>query len=526
MNELQKLIYNNGERLVPYASHGEPELIRHRSSYAFFHAVIASDLQACQKPLTKISIADLGFGSGYGCALLASLHSSQITGVDIGPECEIFARKYYGRLNVNYLIKDLTKFIPEAEPFDYVVSRGVLEHVPDGLNLVSQIKFRQRVMIDVPYDELPGNEHHVLTGIKEDSFMQLENCEIFYEDLDGRIFDAENKPEKANMIMAVISAPDLPKIGGMLQFPIEPISDTTLEVLSGVKAVGSCHYFEKADDLLSAVVNIVKETEVVVDIGCGILPMNYFRPKLHLMVEPWKEYSDILAYRHAGDKSVIIIRAGALEALSQLADNSVDSIFLLDVIEHLEKEVGLQVVIESERVAREQIVIFTPLGFMPQHMESNQADGWGLGGSTVQEHRSGWEPEDFSAAWSFYICEGFHGVDFKGESLSKPCGAFFAVRDFENKLSQPPEKMSDIRRPLPSEVEVQKLTAELEGKVAIAVAIVNEECERKVTIANEECERQRAISDEYRNEYHKLFQTRGLRLIRWIRKSIGIIGVR
>jgi hypothetical protein len=522
MNELQKLIYNDGERLVPYVSHGDNELIRHRSSYAFFHAVIASDLQANPKLGGQVSIADLGFGSGYGCALLSSLPSSQITGVDIGSECEVFARKYYGRSNVNYLIRDLTKFIPEAESFDYVVSRGVLEHVPDGLKLIKSINFQQRVMIDVPYDEAPGNEHHVLTGIKEEAFADLKDCEFFYEDLEGRIFDAGNKPEKANMIMAVISDPNLPKIGNLFKFPIEPVRDTKLEVLSGIKAIGSCYYFETADELLSAVVNVVRETEVIVDIGCGIVPMNYFRPKLHLMVEPWKEYSDILTYRYSGDKSVIIIRTGALEALSQLADNSVDSIFLLDVIEHLEKEVGSQVVTESERVAREQVVIFTPLGFMPQHMENNQADGWGLGGGAVQEHRSGWEPKDFGAEWSFYICETFHRVDFKGERLDQPFGAFFAVRNFESKVVQRPQKMSDVRRPLPSEVEVQNLAIGYERKFAIA----KEEWERKIAIANEECKRQSVITDEWRNEYQKLFQTRGLRLIRWVRKLLGIAGVR
>ena len=277
--------------------------------------------------------------------------------------------------------------------------------------------------------------------------------------------------------------------------------------MAELRQKGETFYFKLPDELLAAIESAVKKTEVVLDIGCGIVPMNYFRPKLHLMVEPWKEYSDILAYRHSGDKSVIIIRTGALEALSQLADNSVDSIFLLDVIEHLEKVVGQQVIIECERVAREQIVLFTPLGFMPQHMESNQADGWGLGGVAVQEHRSGWEPEDFSEAWSFYICEDFHRVDFKGELLDKPFGAFYGVLNFESKTIQLPQKMSDIRRPLPAEIEIQNLTVNYEQKLAIA---------------NVECERQIAIADECRNEYHRLSQTRGLRLIRWIRSLLGI----
>jgi len=455
LNKLQQIIYNNGERLVPYVSHDESELIRHRSSYSFFHSVITSDLVSHPLDNIHVSVADLGFGSGYGCALLSSLPESSITGVDIGKECEIFARQYYPRSNINYLIEDIAQFIPKAEPFDYVVSRGVLEHVSDGLSLVKHIKFQRRVMIDVPYDEAPGNEHHVLTGIKENAFASLANCEFFYEDLEGRIFDAANKPERSNMIMVVISSPELPKVSSLFQFPLQPVRDNKLEILSGVKATGSRYYFDSVVELLAAVEKTVKETEVVVDIGCGIVPMSYFRPKLHFMVEPSQEYSAILKYRHAGDKSVIVIRAGALEALHQLGTNSVDSIFLLDVIEHLEKEEGHKVIIESERVAREQIMIFTPLGYMPQHMEGSQADGWGLGGCSVQEHRSGWEPEDFGAAWSFYICKNFHNVDFKGDALKQTYGAFYAIRNFDMKVVAKPERFVDIRRPLPSERELE-----------------------------------------------------------------------
>ena len=276
-----------------------------------------------------------------------------------------------------------------------------------------------------------------------------------------------------------------------------------MKIMAKIQTKGETFYFKLPEDFLVAAERAIKKTEVVVDIGCGIVPMNYFRPKLHLMVEPWKEYSDILTYRHSGDKSVIIMRTCALEALNQLADSSVDSIFLLDVIEHLEKEDGRKVIIESERVAREQIVIFTPLGFMPQHMESNQTDGWGLSGSSVQEHLSGWEPKDFNAAWSFYICKDFHSVDFKGEKLDKPYGAFYAVLNFENKMIKIPQKMSDIRKPLPSEIEIQNLTINYE---------------RKLATVNEECERQRVIAEKY----YKLSQMRVVRLILWIKKILGI----
>ena len=220
-------------------------------------------------------------------------------------------------------------------------------------------------------------------------------------------------------------------------------------------------YFDISTEMLSAVEKAVCETEVVLDIGCGIVPMNYFRPKLHIMMEPWKEYSDIMSYRHADDKSVIILRQTAIDGLKALADQCVDSIFMLDVIEHLPKDMGFEVLAECERVARQQIVIFTTLGFMHQHVDLSQGkDGWGLNGADVQEHLSGWTPEDFPSTYDFYICEKFHTVDFRGKALTNPHGAFYAICNLPKKDISRPDSFSDIRKPLPIEINYSKLQAE------------------------------------------------------------------
>jgi Methyltransferase domain len=229
--------------------------------------------------------------------------------------------------------------------------------------------------------------------------------------------------------------------------------------------------YPDAPALLAAIDALVRETPVVLDVGCGIVPINYFRPKLHIMVEPWDEYARILSYRHADDNSVVVLKSGAIEAFALFADRSVDSIFLLDVIEHLEKEDGVKVISEIERVARDQAVIFTPLGFMAQHVEAGQKDAWGLNGAEVQEHRSGWTPEDFGPKWSFHICEDYHRKDFKGELLEKPHGAFFAVFDAAKNNDAQPAVMSDIRRPLPSEVELAQVKAELADARNTAMAL-------------------------------------------------------
>lgn len=218
-----------------------------------------------------------------------------------------------------------------------------------------------------------------------------------------------------------------------------------------------------ADALLERTAAVVRETDVVVDIGCGLMPMNYFRPKLHFMIEPWKEYSDILSYRYRADKNAIILRLDALSAMKAFADKSADSIFVLDVIEHLPKDVGYALLEECDRVAREQIVIFTPLGFMPQHMGKEETDGWGLSGTGVQEHLSGWTPEDFDPNWTCYVSDDFHRVDFRGAPLLKPHGAFFAVKQISTAEIPAPSVWSDWRRQLPSEIELKKLKIQMEA---------------------------------------------------------------
>ncbi|WP_250674771.1 hypothetical protein LZ906_004340 [Paraclostridium ghonii] len=44
--------------------------------------------------------------------------------------------------------------------------------------------------------------------------------------------------------------------------------------------------------------------------------------------------------------------------------NSVDSILILDVIQHLEKEEALDLLSKTLNIASEQVFVFTPLGFL------------------------------------------------------------------------------------------------------------------------------------------------------------------
>jgi hypothetical protein len=136
------------------------------------------------------------------------------------------------------------------------------------------------------------------------------------------------------------------------------------------------------------------ECDVVLDVGAGIRPMAWYAPAEHICVEPFAPYAERL--EAAG---YMVLRATALQALRSI-EGPVDAVYMLDVIEHMDKPEGLHV-IELAKTHARQIVVHTPHGFQPQ-----TGDVWGLGGEFWQEHRSGWTPDDFPG-WAIHL----HPVD-------------------------------------------------------------------------------------------------------------------
>ena len=171
----------------------------------------------------------------------------------------------------------------------------------------------------------------------------------------------------------------------------------------------------------------VAHSEVALDVGPGIRPQAFFRPAVHICAEPFLPYVERMRELHQGDERFVYLNCTWERALGLFPDKALDSVFALDVIEHLDKDEGRALLREAVRVAREQVVIHTPLGFFPQHHppESNR-DRWGMEGGDWQDHRSGWLPEDFEGDWDFVCCRQFHFLDHHDVPLAEPVGAFWA----------------------------------------------------------------------------------------------------
>jgi len=188
--------------------------------------------------------------------------------------------------------------------------------------------------------------------------------------------------------------------------------------------------FVPAEELESAACSALQKARVVLDIGCGIRPQPYLEADIHICCEPAEMYLDRLMDQTANVSKYVYLQCGINEAVRIFPPQSVDTVFLVDVIEHLDRETGAHALERLSAIARRQIAVFTPLGFMPQHRGPGEKDGWGMDGATWQEHRSGWSPEDFPASdgWQVIACRDFHHTDGFGCPLAAPVGALWAIR--------------------------------------------------------------------------------------------------
>lgn len=192
----------------------------------------------------------------------------------------------------------------------------------------------------------------------------------------------------------------------------------------------SIQWFDRPS-LDRVIVKYISRVDVVLDIGSGIRPQTFFRPRVHICCEPHPEYVEVLKkqlHRH----NLVILQSTWMSVLALMPNQSVDSVFLLDLIEHLDKEEGAQLLSECNRVARVQVVVFTPLGFMTQEYMPGEVDGWGFHGSEWQVHKSGWEPSDFGPSWTILGARHYHLVNGKGEPFDPPVGAFWAINNLDH----------------------------------------------------------------------------------------------
>jgi hypothetical protein len=75
-----------------------------------------------------------------------------------------------------------------------------------------------------------------------------------------------------------------------------------------------------------------------------------------------------------------------MKAYKKFGDKSFDAVFCFDLIEHLTKREGLELLKDMERMARKKVVVLTPQGYYEQEPFNN---------NKYQQHKSGWNIDEF-----------------------------------------------------------------------------------------------------------------------------------
>ena len=129
------------------------------------------------------------------------------------------------------------------------------------------------------------------------------------------------------------------------------------------------------------------ETKAILDIGCGT-----------------GEVAEAIKIRNAGQYMIgadISTKRLAIAKKNRVLDdfvlcdirflpfrnNSVDSVLCLEVIEHLEKSEGTEVLKDLEKVGRKQVIVTTPVGYAKEPSTISDLE--------FLKHLSGWTPLEF-----------------------------------------------------------------------------------------------------------------------------------
>ena len=132
-----------------------------------------------------------------------------------------------------------------------------------------------------------------------------------------------------------------------------------------------------------------KNGETLLDLCCGIgLGLEGVEATEVTAVDIHQAYLDKVHERCPKAK---LVCSDALSYVQKAEDKSIDVVALIDCVEHMTKEVGLSVIRHAKRIARKEVLLFTPEGYL----KNEPHNAWGVeGGDEYQKHLSGWEVKE------------------------------------------------------------------------------------------------------------------------------------
>lgn len=148
----------------------------------------------------------------------------------------------------------------------------------------------------------------------------------------------------------------------------------------------------------------------VLDIGCGTAsPIRFFTFQRSVGLDAYGPALNEARKRKTHTKYV----KAASGRILRLFKKEFDAVVALDLIEHLDKNDGYQLINDMKKLAKKKVIIFTPNGFLPQYAKKNK----------YQIHKSGWTTDDFTR-------KGFHVKGMLGPKFLRSGGHGITKKPF------------------------------------------------------------------------------------------------
>lgn len=145
----------------------------------------------------------------------------------------------------------------------------------------------------------------------------------------------------------------------------------------------------------------LKDIETVLDVGCGSWsPLANVKKSFYSVgIDVHKPSIEEIKKKKIHDTYKV---GDVLKIGTYFKPKSFDAVVALDVVEHFKKEEGLSLIRQMEKIAKKKVIILTPYGFTKQHP---------VDGNPFQEHKSGWNIEDFKKrGYKVYGMRGFRFI--------------------------------------------------------------------------------------------------------------------
>jgi SAM-dependent methyltransferase len=171
--------------------------------------------------------------------------------------------------------------------------------------------------------------------------------------------------------------------------------------------------------------NALANARSVLDVGCGKeSPLRNVKKTFRSIgVDIYKQSIQKSKASHIHDA---YIEGDVTKLKKYVKQKSFDVVIALDLIEHLTKKEGFQLMADMERTATKRVIIMTPNGFY--HQDSFE-------GNSHQVHQSGWETSDFSKrGYTVYGLRGLRWIRGEYATIRFKPWFFWGIVSF---LSQP-----------------------------------------------------------------------------------------